>query len=179
MPNHALVQLPGDALIEHTGAACTHQLHALLGISSDKESLSTVLLSPTPPTPETRDTDAEVAMEVYSKFTDIEGSAAQPPVPPASCSSCRRTFMLTLATLMALGAGVFIGFAARDSQLRSSVPASPPSPATQPRAPLASFSASLVANGYAVDSVLYGPVWASVAGTGILSQSPRPRFIAV
>ena len=111
----------------------------------------------------------------YSKFTEIGGNAAQPPVPPAAFSSCRRALMFTLVTLIALGVGIIIGFAARDSQMRSSVPASPPSL----RAPLASFSASLVANGYAVDSVLYGPAWSPVAGTGFRSQSSRLRLVAL
>ena len=79
----------------------------------------------------------------YSKFNPGSPSPSPPLITPR-----RRTALLLLsAFLIALGAGAAIGYALHDSLVCTLTPN------TVPRrpAPLSTFSASLVATGYAVD----------------------------
>jgi hypothetical protein len=104
------------------------------------------------------------AVQAYSNFSSSDGPAAS--TRSISTGSRRHTLLLVAAALIALGLGIGLGYVVRDSQSRNSAPPAPAPAPPQPLAPLSTFSASLVANGYAVDSVLYGPTWAPTAGLG-------------
>ena len=77
----------------------------------------------------------------YSKF-------APSPSPSPSRITPRTALLLSAAILISLGAGAAIGYALHDSLACTQIPNSVPRRTT---APLSTFSASLVATGYAAD----------------------------
>ena len=78
----------------------------------------------------------------YSKFNPGSPSPSPPRITP------RTALLLLAAILIALGAGAAIGYAVHDSQSCTPTPNPVPRRTT---APLSTFSASLVATGYAAD----------------------------